>query len=75
MRDVVEMAGRYKAKIETLIRPNATPEEAILTEAKKSNHDIVVMGVTRRPGDKLFFGDIAATVFAKAPCSLILLSS
>jgi Kef-type K+ transport system membrane component KefB/nucleotide-binding universal stress UspA family protein len=75
LEDVVELANRYKAKIETLIRPNVAPEEAILTEAKRGNHDIVVMGVSRRPGDKLFFGDTAAAVFAKSPCSLILLSS
>jgi Kef-type K+ transport system membrane component KefB/nucleotide-binding universal stress UspA family protein len=75
VKEVIEMAGRYNAKIETLIHPNVAPEKAILTEAKNGNHDIVVMGVARRPGDKLFFGATAAAVLAKSPCSLILLSS
>ena len=75
LNEVVEMADRYKAKIETLIRPNFAPDRAILSEAKNGNHDLIVMGVTRRPGNKLFFGDTAAAVFAKSPSSLVLLSS
>jgi hypothetical protein len=33
------------------------------------------MGVGRRPGDKLFFGDTAAAVFEKAPASIVFLAS
>jgi hypothetical protein len=33
------------------------------------------MGVQRRPGDKLFFGDTAAAVFEKSPGSVLFLSS
>jgi hypothetical protein len=33
------------------------------------------MGVQRRPGDKLFFGDTAAAVFEKSPASLLYLPS
>jgi Kef-type K+ transport system membrane component KefB/nucleotide-binding universal stress UspA family protein len=75
LNEVVEMADRYKAKIETLIRPSVALDGAILSEAKNGHHDLIVMGVTRRPGDKLFFGDTAAAVFAKSPSSLVLLSS
>jgi nucleotide-binding universal stress UspA family protein len=32
------------------------------------------MGVSRRPGDKLFFGDTAAAVFDRSPISILFLS-
>lgn len=44
-------------------------------EVKKGNHDLIIMGVNRRPGKKLFFGDTAAAVFEKSPSSLLFLSS
>jgi nucleotide-binding universal stress UspA family protein len=33
------------------------------------------MGVSRRPGEKLFFGDVAAAVLAKRPSSILFLST
>jgi nucleotide-binding universal stress UspA family protein len=45
------------------------------SQAKKGRHDLIVMGVQRRPGDKLFFGDTAAAVFEKSPASLLYLPS
>jgi len=33
------------------------------------------MGVGRRPGEKLFFGDTAATVFEKSPASIVFVAS
>jgi nucleotide-binding universal stress UspA family protein len=75
LKEVVEMAGHYDIRIKTVVRSRVPPDQAILTEAKKGNHDIIVMGVKRRPGDTLFFGDTAAAVFAKSPCSLLFLSS
>jgi len=31
----------------------------------------LVMGVSRRPGDRLFFGDVAAEVLQRAKCSVL----
>ena len=56
-----------------LVSPDA--KKAILAEVKKHGHDLIVMGVGRRPGDKLFFGDTAAAVFEKAPASIVFLAS
>ena len=75
LNDIVEMAGLYEIKVETATRSDIAPDEAILTEAKNGRHDLIIMGVNRRPGDKLFFGDTAASVFEKSPSSLLFLSS
>jgi Kef-type K+ transport system membrane component KefB/nucleotide-binding universal stress UspA family protein len=75
LKDIVEMASRYGLKIETRMVPHANPAKAILAEAKKGGHDLIVMGVSRRPGEKLFFGDTAAAILAKPPSSILLLST
>jgi nucleotide-binding universal stress UspA family protein len=41
----------------------------------KRKHNIVVMGVGRRPGDKLFFGDTAAALLANSEHSLVFVAS
>jgi Kef-type K+ transport system membrane component KefB len=75
LKDIAEMASRYSLKIETRIIQRADPAKAIVAEAVKGKHDLIVMGVSRRPGEKLFFGDIAAAILAKPPSSILLLST
>jgi K+:H+ antiporter len=75
LRDIVEMASRYGLKIRTHTVRRANTANAILTEAKKGKHDLIVMGVSRRPGEKLFFGDVAASILAKRSSSILLLST
>ena len=62
MKDMVEMADHYDVTAKTAVRSDLAPRDAILGEANKGAHDLIVMGVSRRPGDKLFFGDTAAAV-------------
>jgi nucleotide-binding universal stress UspA family protein len=73
IKDVVELADRYDVPTRTAIHSEVAPDEAILIEAKK--HDLIVMGVGRRPGDKLFFGDTAAAVFEQSPASILFVAS
>jgi Kef-type K+ transport system membrane component KefB/nucleotide-binding universal stress UspA family protein len=75
LKEIVQMADRYDVKVITAVRSDVAPDEAILAQAKKGAHDLIVMGVQRRPGNELFFGDTAASVFAKSPGSVLFLSS
>jgi Kef-type K+ transport system membrane component KefB/nucleotide-binding universal stress UspA family protein len=75
MKDMVEMADHYDVTAKTAVRSDLAPRDAILGEAKKGAHDLIVMGVSRRPGDKLFFGDTAAAVLEKAPASIVFIAS
>ena len=75
MKDIVEIADRYDVTASTEIRADLAPRDAILTEAKKRGHDLIVMGVSRRSGDKLFFGDTAAAVLEKSPASIMFVAS
>ena len=74
LNDIVELAQRYDQDVKTSVRSGAT-SEAILAEVKRSGRNLVVMGLTRPAGQRLFFGDTATTVFEHAPVSVLFLSS
>jgi Kef-type K+ transport system membrane component KefB/nucleotide-binding universal stress UspA family protein len=59
LKDIVELAETYEVNLRTSVRANVATEEAILEEMARRRHNLVVMGVGRRPGEKLFFGDTA----------------
>jgi Kef-type K+ transport system membrane component KefB/nucleotide-binding universal stress UspA family protein len=73
MKDVVEMADRLDVTAKTALRSDVAPHEAILTEVKKG--DLIVMGVSRRPGDKLFFGDTASAVLENSSATVVFVAS
>ncbi len=75
MKDVVEMADRHDVTTRTAVHADVAPHDAIFAEVKKRGHDLIVMGVSRRPGDKLFFGDTAAAVLEKSPASIVFVAS
>jgi nucleotide-binding universal stress UspA family protein len=46
----------------------------ILKEIESGRYSLLVMGVSPRPGDQLFLGDVAAEVLERAKCSILLVS-
>ena len=56
------IADGYNMSIRTAVVAERAADEAILGEFDRRNHNLVVMGVGRRPGDKLFFGDTASAL-------------
>jgi nucleotide-binding universal stress UspA family protein len=74
LKDVVALADRYDTAVRTTVRVDMSPDEAILREAR-GGHDLIVMGADRRPGDTLFFGNVAASVIEKAKASILLVTS
>ena len=75
LKDIVELAETYEVDLRTSVRANVAPEEAILEEMARRRHNLVVMGVGRRPGEKLFFGDTAAALLEKSGNSLMFVAS
>jgi len=63
------------ALVASAVRTDVAPAQAILRHAGASRHTLIVMGVNRRPGKKLFFGDVAAAVLARSPRSILFVSS
>ena len=75
LKDIAALADTYELTIRTAVRSDEAPDEAILKETARGQHNLVMMGVGRRPGDKLFFGDTAAALLEKAESSLLFLAS
>ena len=75
LRNIVELADQYDVEIKTTMRAGVAPEDAILTEVKRDKHDLIVLGVNRRTGEQLFFGDTARAVLDKAPASILFLAT
>ena len=57
-----DVANRCDARLRTALRVDVAAEDAILKEAERGGYDLIVLGVTRRPGETLFFGNMAATM-------------
>ena len=74
LRDVVEMADRYGMDIRTDVKIDVAAADAILRKATANRHTLIVMGVNRRPGDTLFFGNVAAAVLEKSRRSVLFVS-
>jgi len=70
--DEIEKIATYlKVQVKTAVRSDAAAEDAILLTAERGKHDLIVMGVSRRPGDTLAFGDVADALLKDAKCSLV----
>jgi Kef-type K+ transport system membrane component KefB/nucleotide-binding universal stress UspA family protein len=75
LKEIVAIADGYNMSIRTAVLAERSPDQAILQEIDRRKHNLIVMGVGRRPGDKLFFGDTAATLLEKSERSLIFVAS
>lgn len=75
LKDVADLAQHFEARMRPLIQRSRTPETSILEEFNRGHYDLMVVGVTARPGDRLYFGNTAQTLLAKAERSLLLVSS
>jgi nucleotide-binding universal stress UspA family protein len=75
LKELMTWAERYDTDARALVRTQLSPQDAILREIKTGRYDLVVMGVNRRPGEALFFGNVAGAVIEDAKSSVFLLSS
>jgi nucleotide-binding universal stress UspA family protein len=74
LKDIGALGDRYDVDVRSTTLTNLTPGEAIIREAKRG-YDLVVLGVSRRPGDTLFFGDTAASVLERSDTSNLFVAS
>jgi nucleotide-binding universal stress UspA family protein len=74
LEDISALADRYEVHLRSTTRVNMAPDEAILQEAKRG-YDLIVLGVSRRPGDALFFGNTAAAILDRSETSNLFVAS
>lgn len=80
-RDAVETAQELNLVAEALEQPirirrrlDLSAGDAILREARRYAHNLILLGVSRRPGERLSFGEIAAALLEGADRSLVFVS-
>jgi Kef-type K+ transport system membrane component KefB/nucleotide-binding universal stress UspA family protein len=69
--EIEKVATYLKAKVKTTVRTDADAGAAILETIRRGKFDLVAIGVSRRPGEKLSFGNVADTLLKEAKCSLL----
>jgi hypothetical protein len=57
------------------VRSVRTPQEAILRQLEVGGHNLLVMGVSPRPGNQLFFGQVPAELLERAKCSVLFVAN
>ena len=70
----MQLARAYSVNVRSAVRSHRDAQTAILREIAVGRHDMLVMGVSLRPGDPLNLGDLAAAMLERADCSLVLLA-
>lgn len=75
VRDIQALGEREGVPVTTLVKMRRAPEAAILRQIKRGRHNLVVLGVKVRPGEKLFFGHGVAVLLERTPCSLMIVNS
>src|SRR5690242_5553121 len=74
LKDIAALAERHDVPLRNATRTDMAPDAAILREADRG-YDLVILGVSRRPGDVLFFGNTAAAVLERSPTSILFVAS
>lgn len=75
LREVLDLAEQAGLRVRTEVRAARMPEREILHQARAGDHDLIVMGVTRRAGGGAAFGPLAETVLEAADRSVLFLAS
>ena len=75
LKEIVDLGETYAVDIRSAVRASDAADVAIVKEAARRKHNLIVMGTARRPGEKLNFGDTAAALLEKSSQSLVFVVS
>jgi nucleotide-binding universal stress UspA family protein len=75
LKDIVKIADQYNVRVRTAVTAHASPAKAILEHTRRGKQNLIVLGVSRRPGATLSFGEVAATVLENTERSVLFVAS
>lgn len=73
LKDIVDLAERYDVPVRTAMRTRGAAADAIIKEAARGV-SLIVLGVSQRSGEELFFGETASAVISRSPRPVILVA-
>jgi nucleotide-binding universal stress UspA family protein len=74
MKEIKALAKSYGQHIKAEMRTDLPADAAILRDAKLGQHNLVVLGASRRPGDVLSFGNLARALLESSDRSLLIVA-
>src|SRR3954451_16292361 len=74
IREVVRLGETYGVEVRGAVRGDGAASSEILRQVRAGGHNLLVMGVSPRPGEDLFFGDVPSELLADCDCSILLIS-
>ena len=74
VQDFSDLAARYGAEAAVTTTRSDAPADTILHQERDGRFNLIVLGVNRRPGESLYFGEVAAAVAEKSRASILFVS-
>jgi len=71
VKEIKALADAYELPIKSAIRTDISAADAILRQPRRGRHDLIVLGVSRRPGKTLSFGELATALLESSDRSLM----
>ncbi|HYL70188.1 MAG TPA: universal stress protein, partial [Candidatus Dormibacteraeota bacterium] len=71
MNEIVALGEHYGVEVRGRILTDGASDAVLLRELANARHNLLVIGVSRRPDEQLFLGDLAAQLLPHATCSLL----
>jgi len=71
----VALGDTYGVEAKPAVCSEKLADQVVLKEMAKRKHNLIVMGVERRPGEKLFFGETATAILEKSDRSIVFVVS
>jgi K+:H+ antiporter len=75
LKEIVCLGDQLGVPVRTVVRRRAAAEDAILRQLRAGSHNLIVMGVSPRPGTPLFFGHVPAAILDRSDRSILFVSS
>jgi Kef-type K+ transport system membrane component KefB len=75
LKAILKIADQNGVRVRSALKVHANPAQTILEQARRGKHNLIVMGVSRRPGATLSFGDVAAAVLEATDYSVLFVAS
>jgi len=71
VREITAIGEHYGIDVRGEIRQSGSVRNAVLRDLARRRHNLLVMGVSPRPGEQLFLGEMAAEMLARSGTSLL----
>jgi nucleotide-binding universal stress UspA family protein len=71
LREIVRLGDPYGVEVGVVVRGMHSAAKAILQQIEFGTHNLLVIGVSPRPGEQLTFGPVAAELLESVQCSVL----